>query len=305
MTYFYFIFTCIVWGASFILMKKADVVFGPVSIAAGRVIGGTFCVAFVWYIYHRRRLWPILRRNILPLLVIAVVGYVYPFIMQPHLIGKYQDSSFFGMMICLMPLMTIIVSIPILRVYPNIWQVIGVAGGLAGILVLMGEGAINRNISSVDLVLAASVPLLYSISNVIINRWLSDLSTIALTYCAGLMSIFILLPLAIHTESVEVSQNIPSALSVAIACIIVLGFVGTGIATLMYFRLVQKRGPLFAGLVTYIIPFGALMWGWLDSETITATQLYAMVGILVMVAIVQYATPAVVTESDNNSIYNP
>ena len=71
MVYVNFIFVSIVWGASFILMKKADVVFGPFSIAAGRVIGGTFCVALVWYIYHRRRLWPILRRNILPLIVIG------------------------------------------------------------------------------------------------------------------------------------------------------------------------------------------------------------------------------------------
>jgi len=67
-----------------------------------------------------------------------------------------------------------------------------------------------------------------------------------------------------------------------------LGVVGTGIATVMFYRLVQTRGPLYAGMVTYVIPLGALAWGWYDGETVTGMQLLALVGVFAAVAMVQW-----------------
>jgi drug/metabolite transporter (DMT)-like permease len=55
----------------------------------------------------------------------------------------------------------------------------------------------------------------------------------------------------------------------------------------MFLLMVQKKGPLFAGMVTYVIPVIAIIWGWLDSEYISPMQLAAMAGIILSVALAQ------------------
>ena len=63
---------------------------------------------------------------------------------------------------------------------------------------------------------------------------------------------------------------------------------GTGLAISMFYRLIRDHGPLFAGMVTYLVPVGAVMWGWADAERVTATQLVALAGVFISVAVVQY-----------------
>ncbi len=49
----------------------------------------------------------------------------------------------------------------------------------------------------------------------------------------------------------------------------------------------KENGPLYAGMVTYVIPFGALIWSWIDKEKITTMQITAITIVLLMVGIVQ------------------
>ena len=67
-----------------------------------------------------------------------------------------------------------------------------------------------------------------------------------------------------------------------------LGVLATGLATLLFYRLIQERGPLFAGMVTYIIPVEAVMWGALDGEAVAGRQVVALGVVLVAVALVQW-----------------
>jgi hypothetical protein len=59
-----------------------------------------------------------------------------------------------------------------------------------------------------------------------------------------------------------------------------------------YIWLVLKRGPLFAGMTTYVVPVIALLWGTLDHEAISGQQAMAIAGVLGMVAIVQTKSKA-------------
>ncbi|HMO85819.1 MAG TPA: hypothetical protein PKC18_12970, partial [Lacipirellulaceae bacterium] len=52
--------------------------------------------------------------------------------------------------------------------------------------------------------------------------------------------------------------------------------------------MIKKHGPLYAGMVTYVIPVVALAWGQFDRERLSATQAAAIVGVLAMVALVQW-----------------
>jgi drug/metabolite transporter (DMT)-like permease len=74
----------------------------------------------------------------------------------------------------------------------------------------------------------------------------------------------------------------------ALGAIAVLGILGTGFAVLSVIWLIVTKGPLFAGMATYVVPTLALVWGAVDGEMITARQLLAMAGVLGMVALVQF-----------------
>jgi drug/metabolite transporter (DMT)-like permease len=55
----------------------------------------------------------------------------------------------------------------------------------------------------------------------------------------------------------------------------------TAIASLFFYHLMKRAGPLFASMVTYGIPFIALWWGWLAGEQIGAVQLSGLGIILI------------------------
>lgn len=64
------------------------------------------------------------------------------------------------------------------------------------------------------------------------------------------------------------------------------------------FTLIQREGPLFAGMTAYLIPLGALAWGWYDDEEVTVLQVVAVLGILAMVALVQFGPRSRLPKAD-------
>jgi drug/metabolite transporter (DMT)-like permease len=54
--------------------------------------------------------------------------------------------------------------------------------------------------------------------------------------------------------------------------IMILGVVGTGIANILFFKLIQMSSPVFATSVTYLIPVVAFFWGLLDNEMLSLVQ---------------------------------
>lgn len=277
-----FILICLFWGSNFVLMKKADAAFGPWSIAAGRLTFAIVALAALWFGYKRRP-WPFRRRDLLPLTFIAVIGFIWPFVVQPYLIGLYQNSSFIGVMPSLVPLITIVVSVPLLRVHPTRRQLVGVIIGLAAIVLLVGDG-LDRAMRPIHLLMAMSVPVGYAVSNTYVKRWFANVPATALTLSAMALSAMVVLPLAGGTETIKAQGP---DLAFGIAAIAQIGVLGTGASLLMFYVLVQSRGPLYAGMVTYVIPIGAMVFGWLDAERISWAQLIAVGVVLAMVAWVQ------------------
>jgi hypothetical protein len=62
--------------------------------------------------------------------------------------------------------------------------------------------------------------------------------------------------------------------------------------TRLFNHLIREHGPLFAGMVTNLVPVGALIWGWIDHEQVTPQQITALAGLIVMVTLVQYGAAA-------------
>jgi drug/metabolite transporter (DMT)-like permease len=165
--------------------------------------------------------------------------------------------------------------------------VVGVIGALACLMVLMLDYG-RQSVPLVDILLAFSVPLTYSVANSIIRRSLQHLPPLELTMVCLIAAATFLLPLSLFVQNHRVAKL--DQIGSALLAVSTLGIIGTGIATFLFNRLVQEHGPLFAGMTTNMVPIGAVLWGSADGESISMAQIMALAGILVMVTYVQTAS---------------
>lgn len=276
-----FAIICLLWGSNFILMKKATESFGPISVGAWRVTLGAIVVAMILVI--SKKPWPVRRRHLPHLCFVAIFSYIFPFTAQPYVIAASGSSAFVGMMVSLVPLSTILVSIPMLGIHPTRTQIIGVTGGLLCFIVVFREGATVQGLSWFHLLLSGGVPVGYAVVNTYIKKYLHDLPAVPLTFMSLLLAAIGLLPISLLTETTQVNDGF----TIAVLSMLQVGIIGTGIATILFYKLIHDHGPLFAGMVTYIIPIVAMLLGLADREAMSALQVAALCGIFLMVALVQ------------------
>ncbi len=279
MHYLFFVITSLVWGSGFFLMKKASLAFGPLSIGAAGTMGGALVLWGFWIV--RREAWQLRRRHLIPLAIVSFFGYMLPYAAQPFLIILI-GHGFIGMMVSLVPVLTIIVSIPLLGKFPSRAQLVGVLIGMVCIGLMVVDG-LDRNVSPLYLIMAVSVPLFYAISNTLVQRSFLDVPPILLAALFMTSATIALTPLSFIFEQITIDGNF----LIAIGAIVLLSVFARGIGMLLFYKMIQDKGPLFAGMVTYVIPIQALMWSWLDNERVTLIQISAITIVLLMVGIVQ------------------
>ncbi len=287
MPYVYFAIICLLFGSNFYLMKLATMAYAPVTIGAARVLGGAAVLAVIWGLSKKRETVP--RGLILANILIGVVSSAYPYSLQPWLMGQGVEHSFLGMMVSFTPIGIMLISIPVLGIWPTPRQVFGVLGGLACLGVLLMDGH-HRGYSIGILALAISVPLSYSAANAFLKKKLSGVAALPVTTVMLLSAGTVLAPLAVAGPAIGV-PGVPAAPHdwlTATAALVVLGVMGTGLCMWLWVRLVSQHGPLFAGMVTYVVPVVAMLWGLFDGERISGSQLFAIAGVLAMVTLVQY-----------------
>ena len=285
MPYLLFLLICVIWGGSFLMMKKAAIVFSPISIGAWRVVGGAAVLLLLWLFRRQPLGWK--RRDAWSLAFIIFAGYTWPYCVQPWLISRH-GSAFIGMTVSLTPLFTMLASVPLLGVVPHPRQALGVLGSLVGLGLLMSE-AFSRAIPVTHLLLAASVSLGYALVNTWVRRSLTHVPPLMMSLVSLAIAGVILQSLSFLSPA-PTSPD-PAAFWPAVISLLVLGVAGTGLAMFWFNKLIHDRGPLFAGMVTNLVPAGAVIWGWLDGEHVTGRQIAALAIILPMVALVQFGAP--------------
>ena len=97
------------------------------------------------------------------------------------------------------------------------------------------------------------------------------------------ISTIVLGPAALLIDSVDREGPVLEAAG----AMFMLGVVCTGGGAIMFYKLIQKEGPLFAGMVSYIIPTVAVIIGWLRDERIELKQIIVLAVVFIMVAIAQ------------------
>jgi drug/metabolite transporter (DMT)-like permease len=181
------------------------------------------------------------------------------------------DSSVTSILNSLTPLNTLVLGTLVFGVSFQRRQVWGVFIGLVGSLLLVFNGAMNhpdQNYYYAILVIIASV--CYAINVNLIKRFLSDLSPLSITtgnFAVLLLPASLILFFTGFSEMIHIEK-----VQHAVLFIVVLGVVGTGIANILFFKLIQISSPVFATSVTYLIPVVAFFWGLLDNEMLTPIQ---------------------------------
>jgi drug/metabolite transporter (DMT)-like permease len=285
----YLVGLALIWGSSFILIKKGLIGLSALQVGSLRII---FAAVFLLLIGFKS-LSKIPKEKWKFIAMTSMFGTFVPAFLFA-LAQTEIDSSVSSILNSLTPLNTLILGALVFGVGFERRQVWGVFIGLAGSLLLVFNGAMNhpnQNYYYAILIIIASI--CYAINVNLIKRFLSDLSPLSITTGNFLVLLFpslIILYFSGFSEVVHVEK-----VQHAVVFIMILGVLGTGIANILFFKLIQMSSPVFATSVTYLIPVVAFFWGLLDNEMLTPVQFVGAFIILIGVYLSAKKNKAVVS----------
>ncbi|MDH5608810.1 MAG: DMT family transporter [Cyclobacteriaceae bacterium] len=271
----------LIWGSSFILIKKGLVGLSPGEVGALRILAASlFLFPFALAQIKKIRLgeWKYL-------VSVGLLGSLFPSFLFA-IAQTRLSSAVTGILNTLTPLFTLLVAQTAYHHRYGKGVTIGILTGFAGsvVLILAGSGAtFQLNAYAFFVVLAT---FFYALNLNIIKNHLQRLSSLSITsvslLVAGPLAAVYLVVFTDYSQKIIVTDGMLPAS----AYIVLLGVLGTAIALILFNRLVQLTDPVFTSSVTYIIPLIAVLWGLLDGEKLYVIHFVGMAAILVGVFIV-------------------
>jgi drug/metabolite transporter (DMT)-like permease len=262
----YLLVLSLIWGSSFILIKKGLIGLTAFQLGSLRII---FAALFLLLIGFKS--------------LLKIPHHQWKYIALTSLFGTFMpaylfaiaeteiDSSITAILNSLTPLNTLILGAAFFGLTFRRSQIWGVIIGLLGSMLLVFNGAVNhpeQNYYYAILVLIASI--CYAVNVNLIKRYLSDLTPLSITTGNFLILLLPALGILFFTDFFDVVHV--EKVQHSLWFILILGVVGTGIANVIFFKLIQVSSPVFATSVTYLIPIVAFFWGLLDNEVLTFVQ---------------------------------
>jgi drug/metabolite transporter (DMT)-like permease len=283
--WFYLIILSIVWGSSFILMKKALLGITPVQLGALRMIFTAIFLLSVAFSSIKK----IKKRHWKYIIYTALAGTFIPGFLFAFAITTI-DSSIVSILNSFTPFNTLILGSIFFGFAFKKAQLYGVLIGLVGTSVLILKGADlhpDQNYWYALLIIIASVG--YAFNANMLKKYLSDLDALAITTGNFLLLIIPATIVLFCTDFFETFDSGNEVLMHSLGYLVVLSVLGTGIAKTIYNKLVHISDPVFSSSVTYLIPLVAIFWGVLDGEKLSLIQVFSGAIILIGVYLVNKA----------------
>jgi drug/metabolite transporter (DMT)-like permease len=253
------------WGASFLFTRMAVPAFGALALAELRV---AVAAALLLPLLALRGDFSALRERPARFAVLGAFNTAIPFALFAWAVLSIT-AGMAAILNATAPLFTALVAWVWLRERLSPVQWIGMAIGFAGVLWLTGARVGFAGGGSIlALVAALTATFSYGISASVAKRYFSGVRPLAVAAGSQTAAAALLLPFALAT----LPETMPSPADWAAA--IALGVLCTGIAYILYFRLIARVGPATAMTVTFLIPAFAMLWGGLFlGETVSAAML--------------------------------
>ena len=272
----YLIILSIIWGTSFILIKKALIGLNPYQLGALRtVLTGLFLFAagFNTIKTIKKADWK----------WIVISGFLGSFIPAFFFaIAETEiDSAVVSVLNSLVPLNTVLMGLAVFKITSTKRQILGVIIGFIGTALLILKGAElnpSQNYLFAGFIIAST--LMYAANVNIIKRYLQDVKPLTIAVGNYVPIVIPGLIVLFCTDFFSAEAFSKSEFRMSVLYVAILSLFGTAIAKVLFFKLVQMSTPVFASSVTYIMPIVALTWGLLDGESFGILQIVASAIIL-------------------------
>ncbi|NJY61203.1 EamA family transporter [Salinimicrobium sp. CDJ15-81-2] len=278
----YLCILAVVWGSSFILIKKGLVGLTALQVGSLRTVFAALFLLVIGFrslkhITGKQWKW------------IAFSGFFGTFF--PAYLFSFAeteiDSAIVSILNSTTPLLSMLVGIALFEAAFVRKKFIGVMVGLAGTTALIWSGAsVNPDQNYWYSLLVILASLFYGFNANVIKKYLQSLPALAIT--TGNFMVIAIPALIVLATTGFFSSEVLSAPDVPLSLfyIGILGVIGTGAALIVFNKLIQISDPVFSTSVTYLVPIVALSWGILDGEKFTFIQLLSGLIIIVGVLIV-------------------
>ncbi len=240
-----------IWGASFLFIRVAAPVLGPVALMEARVLLAS--VALVVYALALRR-FPELRPRWRAYLILGAINAAAPF----TLIATAEltlTASLAAILNATTPLFAAIVAAVWLRERLTGRRALGLVLGLAGVAVLVGWSPLPLNGSVIlAVVTSLAAALFYALGGVYSSRAFRGAPPLALAVGQQLGATAVLLPF------VAVRPPVSAPSGAVVLTVLALALLPTAFGYILYFRLIANVGPTKTLTVTFLVPVFGLLW---------------------------------------------
>ena len=257
----------VIWGSSYILIKKGLTGLTPVQLGSLRVIITTLLIAPIGY----NKIKHIPKNKMKWVAISAFVGSFFPAYLFAFAETEIS-SSVTAVMVSLTPLFTLLISVIIFGEDLLKKQVIGVIIGFLGIVVLINNELLSSSFNILFVMFIVLAAFCYAVNANLLKYKLPNIPALGIVFMSFLF-MFIPAFIVLFFSNFPFSDFTSDPLILeSIVYIVILALFGTAIAKVMYIKLLAISTPVFSVSTTYLMPVVAIFWGLLDGEEFKLTQ---------------------------------
>ena len=267
----------LIWGSSFILIKKSLIGLSPLQVGSLRIVFSSimiFLIAFNKIKTIQKDKWKWIG-------VSAIIGTFLPAFLFAFAETQI-DSAVAAILNSLVPMNTVLIGLAVFKISTTKTQSLGVIIGFIGTSVLIISGSElnpDQNYLYSGLVIICSI--LYATNVNLIKKHLFDVNAVAIAagqfFVIFVPSIIVL----VYSGFFDLEFRNNDLLYDSLLYVLLLSFFGTAMAKILFNKLIQISSPVFASSVTYSMLIVSVLWGLLDGELFNINQAVATILIII------------------------
>jgi len=273
--WFIFIALSLIWGSSFILMKAGMKSLSSIEVASLRIFSsGVIMIPLAFRAFRK-----IPFNKYFPVFLSGLFGSLFPAYLY-CIAEEKVDSVLAGSLNSLTPIFVILIGAIFFRSKSHIRQILGILIAFSGsVLLFLNHSGVIPEVILRYIFMIILATFFYGLNVNLVNRFLSGIASVDI---AAIALFLIALPAFILLLGTGYFHRNFSDFAVieASSFALVLGVLGTALASIFFYILIQKSGMVFASMVTYCIPIVANIWGIFFGEQVGWLESFSLLIIL-------------------------
>lgn len=265
------------WGSSFILIKQGISVYTPYQVGALRL-----AIAGLVLVFFGIRNFKDIPKKLFPWVIIGgCMGNFIPMFLFP-LAQEKVSSSMAGILDSLVPIFILLFGFLFFGMKSKWSQILGALVGFGGAAILMSNEGTEGESDLFHSFLIVLATAFYGMNSLIISRYLSGIKSFSLSSVMFTIWLGPALIILGFTGFFNEFKGTPEQWE-GLGYVAILAIVGTALAMILFYKLIQQTSAIFASVVTYLMPVVAVIWGIIDGERLT--MVHAVGGILILLGV--------------------